>query len=127
MLRLLLYLSLWFGSMGLAIFSSQNIYLVTVKFIYLESIKLPLGLVLVFCAGLGAIAMTLLMEFSRKSFQFSVPNIPQFNNSGTKTTFSKNSTESQKTTSKIPFNNSSTNKKSNTKDDFESDWDDDWE
>jgi|JFJP01.1.fsa_nt_gi hypothetical protein len=127
MLRLLLYLSLWFGSMGLAIFSSQNIYLVTVKFIYLESIKLPLGLVLVFCAGLGAIAMTLLMEFSRKSFQFSVPNIPQFTNSGTKTTFSKNSTESQKTTSKIPFNNSSTNKKSNTKDDFESDWDDDWE
>lgn len=127
MLRLLLYLCLWLGSMGLAIFSSQNIDLVTVKFIYLESIKLPLGLVLVFCAGLGATTMTLLMGFSQKSFQFAVPNISQFNNSATKSAFSKNSTEPQKTTSKTPSDNLSAHKKSNAKDDFDSDWNDDWE
>ena len=127
MLRLLLYLCLWFGSMGLTIFSSQNIYLVTIKFFYFESIKLPLALVLIFCAGLGAITMTLLMEFSQKPSRFSVPNIPQFNNLEPKSSFPKNSTKTQKETSKTPFHKPSTNKKSSTKDDFDSNWEDNWE
>lgn len=126
MLRLLLYLCLWIGSMGLAIFSSQNIYAVTVKLGTLESIRLPLGLVLIFCAGLGAIIMTLIMGFARKSIQFSFPNIPQFTKSSTQTSFQKQQTESQKTSSNKRSANPSNKKKQESRDSFDDDWDDDW-
>ncbi len=45
--------------MGVAIFATQNMGLVEVKFINLTSIPVPLGLALVSSAGLGAVAMTL--------------------------------------------------------------------
>ncbi len=45
--------------MGVAIFATQNMELVEIKFISLTSIPMPLGLALVSSAGLGAVAMTL--------------------------------------------------------------------
>jgi len=45
--------------MGVAIFATQNMSLVEVRFINLSSIPVPLGLALVSSAGLGAVAMTL--------------------------------------------------------------------
>ena len=127
MLRLLLYFGLWIGSMGLAIFASQNISLVTVKLGTLESIKLPLGLVLIFCTGLGATAMSVFMEFSRNSLQFSFPSLPKFTISNSKSSFQKRQTESQKTSAKNSFVNPSTKKKQGFRDDFDEDWDDDWD
>ncbi|WP_271251885.1 hypothetical protein [Pseudanabaena sp. Chao 1811] len=123
MMRLLLYLCLWIGSMGLAIFSSQNIYAVTVKLGAFESIKLPLGLVLIFCAGLGSVAMTLLMGFTEKSIQFSFPSIPKF----TKISSKKTQTESQKTSSNKRSANSFNKKKQESRDSFDDDWDDEWD
>lgn len=122
-MRLLLYLCLWIGSMGLAIFSSQNIYAVTVKLGAFESIKLPLGLVLIFCAGLGAIVMTLLMGLTQKSIQFSFPSIPKF----TKISSQKTQPESQKTSSNKRSVNSFNKKKQESRDSFDDDWDDDWD
>ena len=55
----LFYLVLWFLLMGVAIFATQNIDLIEVKFINLTSIPVPLGLALVSSAGLGALALTL--------------------------------------------------------------------
>ncbi|MFM7888867.1 MAG: hypothetical protein ACKPCM_19725 [Pseudanabaena sp.] len=125
MLRLLLYFGLWIGSMGLAIFASQNISLVTLKLGTLESIKLPLGLVLIFCTGLGAIVMSVFMEFSRNPLQFSFSGLPKFTISNSKSSFQKRQTESQKTSAKNSFN-PSTKKKQGFRDDFDEDWDDDW-
>jgi len=127
MLRLLLYFCLWIGSMGLAIFASQNISPVTVKLGTLESIKLPLGLVLIFCTGLGAITMSVFMEFSRNSLQFSFPSLPKFTVSNTKPSSQKPQTEPQKTSSKNSFVNPSNQKKQAFRDDFDNDWDDDWD
>ena len=107
-MRLLLYFFLWISSLGLAIFSSQNIYPIAVKFISFESIKLPLGLVLIFCAGLGATSMA----FLQTSIQFTLPNVPKPANS---TTASKN--EFIKTKQKT---------KQKTKDDFDDEWNDEW-
>ncbi len=122
-MRLLLYLFLCISSLGIAIFSSQNIYLVTVKLVSLESIKLPLGLVLVLCAGLGAVLATFLTTFSKTSLQFTFPSIPEFTKSSTKSSFQNNQKKPQKVTPK----NSSTNKKYEvTKDDFEDEGNDDW-
>jgi len=45
--------------MGVAIFATQNMESIEVKFITLTSIPVPLGLALVSSAGLGAVAMTL--------------------------------------------------------------------
>jgi uncharacterized integral membrane protein len=126
MLRLLLYLCLWIGSMGLAIFSSQNIYTVTVKLGAFESIKLPLGLVLIFCAGLGAIVMTLFMGFAQKSIQFSFSSIPKFTKSSPKTFFQKSQTAPQKTSSNQRSANPNNKKKQESRDSFDDDWDDDW-
>lgn len=123
MMRLLLYLFLCISSLGIAIFSSQNIYLVTVKLISFESIKLPLGLVLVFCTGLGAVLVTFLTTFSKTSPQFTFPSIPKFTKSSIKSPFQNNQKKSQKVTPK----NSSTNKKYEvTKDDFDDERNDDW-
>jgi len=122
-MRLLLYLFLCISSLGIAIFSSQNIYLITVKLVSFESIKLPLGLVLVLCTGLGAVLVTFLTTFSKTSLQFTFPSIPEFTKSSTKSSFQNNQKKSQKVTS----NNSSTNKKYEVaKDDFDDERNDDW-
>ncbi|NMF57569.1 LapA family protein [Pseudanabaena yagii] len=126
MLRLLLYFCLWIGSVGLAIFASQNIYPVTVKLGTFESIKLPLGLVLIFCTGAGSITMSLFMEFSQNSLQVSFSSLPKFTVPNTKPSFQKRQTEPQKTSSKNSFVNPSTKKKQGFRDDFDDDWDDDW-
>lgn len=44
--------------MGIAIFATQNQSLVQVNFLNLTSIQVPLGLVLVSSAGMGAIALS---------------------------------------------------------------------
>lgn len=54
----LFYTILWFLLMGTAIFATQNTTLVTVQFLMLTSIRVPLGLLLVSSAGLGAMAVT---------------------------------------------------------------------
>ncbi|BBC23105.1 hypothetical protein ABRG53_0848 [Pseudanabaena sp. ABRG5-3] len=112
--------------MGLAIFSSQNIYAVTVKLGAFESIKLPLGLVLIFCAGLGAIIMTLFMGFAQKSIQFSFPSIPKFNTSSPRKSFQKSPTKPQKTSSNQRSANPNNKKEQESRDSFDDDWDDDW-
>lgn len=62
MIRILIYFSLVVFLMGTGIFATQNQQLVNLKFsltfVNLESINLPLGLVLIFSAGLGAIVIT---------------------------------------------------------------------
>jgi uncharacterized integral membrane protein len=115
MIRLSLYFFLWISAIAIAIFSSQNIYPIVVKFISFESIKLPLGLVLIFCAGLGATFMTFLMAFPSKSIQST--NFPI--NFSTKTSV-------QKPQKVATPKNESTNKKSIAKDDFDDDQNDDW-
>ena len=122
-MQLLLYLLLWIGSIGLAIFSNQNIYLVTVKLASLESIKLPLGLVLIFCVGLGAFLMTFLIAFSKASLQSRVSSIPKTLNSSTKTAFQKTQTDTQKAISK----NELIKKKQKISDDFDDEWDENWD
>ena len=122
-MQLLLYLLLWIGSIGLAIFSNQNIYLVTVKLASLESIKLPLGLVLIFCVGLGAFLVTFLVAFSKASLQSRVSSIPKTLNSSTKTAFQKTQTDTQKAISKNEF----IKKKQKISDDFDDEWDENWD
>ena len=131
MARLLLYLFLWIGSMGLAIFTGQNIALVTIKLASLESIKLPLGLVLTFCAGLGAIAATLLQT----SIRFSLPSVPK------SIAFKSNLFTSQKSTKAAKTSPTNEKKQNQTRNqmrnqtsnrqksgnDFDDDWDDDWD
>ena len=122
-MQLLLYLLLWIGSIGLAIFSNQNIYLVTVKLASLESIKLPLGLVLIFCVGLGSFLVTFLVAFSKASLQSRVSSIPKTLNSSTKTAFQKTQTDTQKAISKNEF----IKKKQKISDDFDDEWDENWD
>ena len=122
-MQLLLYLLLWIGSIGLAIFSNQNIYLVTVKLASLESIKLPLGLVLIFCVGLGAFLVTFLVAFSKASLQSRVSSIPKTLNSSTKTAFQKTQTDTQKAISK----NELIKKKQKISDDFDDERDENWD
>lgn len=121
MLRLTLYILIWFGSMGLAIFSSQNINPVTVKFLSLESIKVPVGMLLICCAGLGAVAMTLIMTFLKSAQSInsngqtssvfnSAPNIPK-----------PQSNYQQKN-----LNNEFIPKKRQSKSGVNNTWDDDW-
>jgi uncharacterized integral membrane protein len=54
----LFYTILWFLLMGTAIFATQNTSLVQVQFLMLTSIRVPVGLLLVSSAGLGAVAVT---------------------------------------------------------------------
>jgi len=117
MIRLFLYLFLWAGSMAIAIFATQNTYLVSLRLFNLESIKLPLGLLLIFCMGVGAIAINVLQT----SISFDLPTVPKFSvlptpkpNSGNQNTTKKSAPKQN-----IPKN-------SNSKDSFDNDWDDDW-
>ncbi|ARV63291.1 DUF1049 domain-containing protein [Nostocales cyanobacterium HT-58-2] len=45
---------------GIAIFSVQNAEPVSLRFLTFQSIQIPVGLVLAFCAGVGIIGMALL-------------------------------------------------------------------
>ncbi|MEE3717782.1 LapA family protein [Tumidithrix elongata RA019] len=119
MIRILLYFWLWFLSMGIAIFATQNTLSITLKFLVFDSIKLPLGLVLVFCAGVGAIAVTILQSF---------PKLPNY-----ASVFSRRSTPSKDAFSasapppKDTKKATSTPSKKASKDDFDEEWDDDWD
>jgi len=130
MLRLTLYILIWLGSMGLAIFSSQNINPVTIKFLSLESIKLPIGLVLIFCAGLGAVALTLMMTFFT-SVQ-SINNNSQFHkifsssfNSSTKPDKTQSNNPEKNTKNEIK--NNKYQYKNNPNNNWDSKWSDEWD
>jgi uncharacterized integral membrane protein len=123
MFRLLLYFSIWIGSMGIAIFASQNIFPVTIRLGSLESIRLPLGLVLIFCVGVGAVLTTSLTTISQTSIKFTLPNI----NKNTKVKSKVSSSNQQSKQQPIQIKNEFTKKKSQYKDDFDDDWNDDWD
>jgi uncharacterized integral membrane protein len=115
MIRILLYLWLWALSMGIAIFATQNMLSVSIKLLMFESIKLPLGLVLVFSAGLGAIVVTMLQSF---------PNLPKYKSpfSGRPKPISDRFSASQPKESKKV-----TSPKKSSQDGFDEVWDDDWD
>jgi uncharacterized integral membrane protein len=59
-------IAFWFGV--IAIFSIQNITEISLKFLMLESIKFPIGVLLSFCIGGGMVLgslMTILWERSK--------------------------------------------------------------
>ena len=130
MLRLALYLFLWLISMAIAIFATQNTNLVNLRLFNLESIKLPLGLLLVFCGGLGAV----FINFWQTSISFALPQIPtkiptkpttSVNNQTSKNQSFSQPTAAKKDSSKP--NNKSNSKPNNDKDNFDEGWEDDWE
>jgi cytoskeletal protein RodZ len=121
--------------MGVAIFATQNTLLVTVKFLAFESINLPLGLVLVFNAGLGAIAATVWQNMSANEAEATTarPKATQqpgsysaykASNASNKTGESSKSSKSTASTSSSTYGkNTAKNDKFN---DFDEEWDDDW-
>lgn len=110
MIRTFVYVLLWFLLMGVAIFATQNTLNVSLKFLIFQSINLPLGLVLVFSAGLGAVAITLM--------QGSPIAAPRFTpNRSYASTASRTSTKTASSTKANP--------KTKERDDWEN-WDEDW-
>jgi hypothetical protein len=117
-------------SIAIAVFATQNTNLVNLRLFNFESIKLPLGLLLVFCGGFGAV----LINIWQTSISFALPNIPtkiptkpknSVNNKTSKNQFFSRSTEVKKDISK---SNSKPNSQSNNrKDNFDEGWEDDWE
>ena len=67
MIRTLTYFLLGFFLSGVSIFAIQNQQSISLKFINLESINLPLGLVLVFSTALGSVFVTALQVSSFRS------------------------------------------------------------
>jgi uncharacterized integral membrane protein len=133
MIQVLVYGLLWILLMGVAIFATQNTLFVTIKFLAFESINLPLGLVLVFSAGLGAIAATIWQntqvaesesstskqKSDRSDSSSSYSSYRASNASTERTSSPSNKSESPSTSSK--------NKPKDTQvDDFDEEWDDDW-
>lgn len=118
MIRLSLYLFLWVGSMAIAIFATQNTYLVSLRLFNFESIKLPLGLLLIFCMGFGAI----FINFWQTSISFQFPKMPKLSMFSAKKNPPKNQTANKQS---VPKQNISKN--TNSTDSFDSDWNDDWE
>jgi len=134
MLRLTLYILIWVGSMGLAIFSNQNIIPISIKFLSSESIKIPLGLLLIACAGLGAVAIALMIasftaepsssqfgETFGKSFKNST-NTPKYQSNNLQKDF-KSTVSPDKQEQKNISKNISKNSSKNT---WDNDWSDDW-
>ncbi len=111
------YILLWTLLMGVSIFATQNQLVVTLKFLVFESINLPLGLILVFAAGLGAMVVTVAQTISNSRSQF-VPTSPISNFEIPK----KNATKTQ-AAAKPSDKNQTKNQKI---DDFDEEWDDDW-
>lgn len=121
MIRLSLYIFLWIGSMAIAIFATQNTSLVNLRFFAFESIKLPLGLVLIFSAGCGATCINIWQA----SIGFELPTVPKFSVFSNKNNPSKHQTVAKTTgVTKDISRTSRTAKK--VKDDFDDDWDEDW-
>ncbi len=118
MIRLSLYIFLWFASIAIAIFATQNTYLVNLRFFTLESIKLPIGLLLIFSAGCGAACINLWQT----SMSFELPTVPKFSVFLSQNNPSKRQTTAQ--TARVKKDVSRTTKK--IKDDFDEDWDEDW-
>lgn len=124
MIRLSLYIFLWITSMAIAIFATQNTNLVNLRLFSFESIKLPLGLLLIFCAGFGATCITL----GQTLISFELPIVPKFSVFSAGNNSSKRQTVAQPSTVKKDFSrtNNTNNTNNNVKDDFDDDWDDDW-
>ena len=118
MIRLSLYIFLWIASMAIAIFATQNTYPVNLRLFSFESIKFPLGLVLVFCAGLGATCINLWQT----SIGFELPTVPKFSVFSMQNNPVK--TQSTTKTAAVKKDISKTNKQ--TKDSFDDEWDDEW-
>ena len=121
MIRLSLYIFLWIGSMAIAIFATQNTFLVNLRFFAFESIKLPLGLVLIFCAGCGATCINIWQT----SISFELPTVPKFSIFSNKNAPSKYQTGSKTVTATKDISKTSRTTKK-VKDDFDDDWDEDW-
>lgn len=51
---------------SIAIFSIQNIQPVTIKFLFLESIQMPVGVLLSLCVGVGILIGSILPLFFRR-------------------------------------------------------------
>jgi uncharacterized integral membrane protein len=109
MIRTLTYFLLGFLLSGVSIFAVQNQQSISLKFLNLESINLPLGLVLVFSTALGAIVITPLqvssLRGSRSQFLNTQVANPQV---------SKSRSKSVKTETKDKIG------------DFDDEFDDDW-
>ncbi|NUN64931.1 DUF1049 domain-containing protein [Pseudanabaena biceps] len=122
MIRLSLYFLLWIGAIAINILASQNIDRVNIKFMYWESIRLPLGLVLTFSLGLGALIATL-MQTSLKKISFpQVTKSSQNQSSKSSTTnFFNNKNKQTSARTEVP------EKKRNSQDSFDDEWNDDWE
>jgi hypothetical protein len=117
MIRLSLYVFIWIASMAIAIFATQNISLVSIRLLNFESIKLPLGLVLVSCGGLGGI----FINFWQTSLKFDAA-APRFSG------FSsiKNSSKQQQTTTTTAAKKDISRKAQKNNDDFDNDLDEEW-
>ncbi len=121
MIRLSLYVFLWIGSIAIAIFATQNTFLVNLRFFAFESIKLPLGLVLIFCASCGATCISIWQT----SISFELPTVPKFSVFPNKNNLSERQTVAQTATATKDISRARTTKK--VRDDFDNDWDEDWE
>ncbi|WP_019500260.1 lipopolysaccharide assembly protein LapA domain-containing protein [Pseudanabaena sp. PCC 6802] len=134
MLRILVYGLLWVLLMGVAIFATQNTMLVTIKFFTFESINLPVGLVLVFSAGLGAIATTVWQNMEMTEVEATTPGPdttsatkqPSSYSAYRASAASKNSESSKSSASKSSGASAKNATKSDKFDDFDEEWDDDW-
>lgn len=124
MIRLSLYFLLWIGAISINILASQNIDRVNIKFVYWESIRLPLGLVLTFSMGLGALIATLMQTSLQK---ISFPNVTKpLQNKSSKsspTNFFNNQNKNKQPSVKTEI----PKEKRNFQDSFDDDWNDDWE
>ena len=121
MIRLSLYIFLWIGSIAIAIFATQNTVLVNLRFFAFESIKLPLGLVLIFCAGCGATCINIWQT----SISFELPTVPKFSVFSNKNSPLEPQTVAQTATATQNISKTSRTTKK-VKDNFDDDWDEDW-
>jgi hypothetical protein len=121
MIRLSFYIFLWIGSIAIAIFATQNTVLVNLRFFAFESIKLPLGLVLIFCAGCGATCINIWQT----SISFELPTVPKFSVFSNKNSPLEPQTVAQTATATQNISKTSRTTKK-VKDDFDDDWDEDW-
>lgn len=111
MIRILNYSLLLVLLLGVSIFATQNQQVYSLRFLNQTSIDLPLGLVLVFSAGLGAIATTICQVRMRQTV-----NIPKTQASNSFNGYSGSSN----------FANSRSKVKKEIRD-FDDDFDDDWD
>ena len=68
-LLIALLMSIWMG--GIALFSVQNASPVTLRFLFLQSVEMPMGVVLAFAAITGLILVVLIQPLWRLAASFS--------------------------------------------------------